>query len=256
MKQLIFCTLLLLTYHSNAQNNTWIEVAYTVEIDFGIPSITNSKLVFSNSEAYYKENQRLPKASAQTSKKINVKNTGETDSGEFFVTSLKEKKLFTKSKIDNSFYQAEESLFPINWKIDKNSKATILGYQCFKATSIFRGRQYTAWFTEEIPVKFGPWKLNGLPGLILEASDAMGQVVFVAQRIEKLKSFAPTTLDYTKNQSDYKKISLKEYVEIRKENDSKIFHSVIAKLPREAKIIEIKENDKSTGYELKYEWEK
>ncbi|GIM49793.1 GLPGLI family protein [Capnocytophaga stomatis] len=254
--KLFFTIITLLTWGLQAQNNTWIEVAYTVEIDFGIPSITNSKLVFSNSEAYYKEGQRLPKASAQTGKTINVKNSDEADSGELFVTSLKEKKLFTKSKIENSFYQAEENLFPIDWKIDKNSKAIILGYQCFKATGIFRGRQYTAWFTEEIPVKFGPWKLNGLPGLILEVSDTMGQVVFVAQRIEKLKSFAPATFDYTKNQSDYKKISLKEYIKIRKENDSKIFHSVIAKLPREAKIIEIKENDKPTGYELKYEWEK
>lgn len=255
MKPFITIITLLLSCIVQAQNKDWIEVVYTVETDFGIPSVTTSKLVFNNSEAYYVEGSRLPKASAQTNKKINIQEGNDLTINELFVTDLKNKKMLTKSKIGNSFYQAEEKLFPIDWQIDTNSKATILGYQCYKATGVFRGRQYTAWFTEEFPVKFGPWKLNGLPGLILEVSDAMGEVVFVAERIENLKNSKPENFSTFTKQSEYKKLSLKEYVSICKKNNSAIFHAIIAKLPREAKITEINENDKPTGYELKYEWE-
>lgn len=65
------------------------------------------------------------------------------------------------------------------WQISEESKE-ILGYQCFKASTDYRGRRWTAWFAPEIPVQEGPWKLCGLPGLILEAYDAGRDYVFEA----------------------------------------------------------------------------
>lgn len=67
-------------------------------------------------------------------------------------------------------YLIKENSEKINWKIDKETK-NLLGYTCQKATGICKGRKYTAWFTTDIPASFGPWKLHGLPGLILEAYD-------------------------------------------------------------------------------------
>ena len=55
------------------------------------------------------------------------------------------------------------------------------------ATSDFRGRHWTAWFATDIPVSDGPWKLGGLPGLILEAYDKGHQYTFTAVRLERVK---------------------------------------------------------------------
>ena len=57
-------------------------------------------------------------------------------------------------------------------------------FVCKKATTTFRGRNYTAWFTNEIPLPYGPWKLNGLPGLILEAYDSNKFVYWYSKNIE------------------------------------------------------------------------
>ena len=59
----------------------------------------------------------------------------------------------------------------LNWHITNEMKK-ILGYNVRKATLKFRGRFYTAWFTEEIPFQDGPYKFSKLPGLILEIYDS------------------------------------------------------------------------------------
>ncbi|WP_421919146.1 GLPGLI family protein [Marinifilum sp.] len=73
-----------------------------------------------------------------------------------------------------------EPLNCINWKLDNDSKS-ILNYQCSKATCSFRGREYVAYFTRELPFKAGPWKFHGLPGVILEVSSTDGYCSWVAE---------------------------------------------------------------------------
>jgi len=58
----------------------------------------------------------------------------------------------------------------IKWELINESKK-IGSYRAFKAKSTFRGRKYVAWYTPEIEVNAGPWKFQGLPGLILEIMD-------------------------------------------------------------------------------------
>ena len=72
----------------------------------------------------------------------------------------------------------QENLPDFNWSISPEQKK-ILGYTCQKAMCNFRGRTYEAWFTTEIPVKDGPWKFHGLPGLILEVYDIQKHYSFV-----------------------------------------------------------------------------
>jgi GLPGLI family protein len=70
----------------------------------------------------------------------------------------------------STYLQVTEIIPPQNWTISEDT-LTVLGYACQKATATFRGRNYSAWFTLDIPVSEGPWKLHGLPGIILKAED-------------------------------------------------------------------------------------
>lgn len=76
-----------------------------------------------------------------------------------------------------------EPLGEIEWEISDSTK-TVLGYDCVMATANYHGRDWTAWFAPDIPLQEGPWKLTGLPGLILEASESTGQHSFVATGLE------------------------------------------------------------------------
>lgn len=78
----------------------------------------------------------------------------------------------------------EEPISEIEWAIEGDSTKMILDYQCIMATADYHGRTWTLWFTPEIPMHDGPWKLCGLPGLIMEASEPSGQHSFTATGIE------------------------------------------------------------------------
>ena len=81
-------------------------------------------------------------------------------------------------------YVMPESIEIIQWKIVDETKK-IGDYTCQKASGSCRGRDYIVWFCNDIPFSFGPWKLSGLPGLIMEAGDTRNQVFFRYNRIEK-----------------------------------------------------------------------
>lgn len=66
-----------------------------------------------------------------------------------------------------------------------NEKQTICSYQCQKATCHWRGRDYVAWFTSAIPLKSGPWKFGGLPGLIMKIYDTKHLYTWEAVAVEK-----------------------------------------------------------------------
>ncbi|SHI82323.1 GLPGLI family protein [Flavobacterium haoranii] len=103
----------------------------------------------------------------------------------------------------------------IDWKIGKETKK-IGVFNCKRATANFRGRNYTAWFTTEIPLPFGPWKFQGLPGLILEVYDTNKNVHWYFKTIEypsksneKLKYISKPVKEKLNSYSEYKLLQKK-----------------------------------------------
>jgi len=82
-------------------------------------------------------------------------------------------------------YLVPDTLPAIAWQITSDT-STFGGLQCQKATAHFKGRDYTAWFCPDLPLHVGPWMLNGLPGVIVEAYDAKKEVVFKFDGVEKV----------------------------------------------------------------------
>lgn len=59
-----------------------------------------------------------------------------------------------------------------------------------KATTIWGGRNWIAWFATAIPFQEGPYKFHGLPGLIMEVSDDQNNYKFSLAKSENLKETA------------------------------------------------------------------
>lgn len=89
-------------------------------------------------------------------------------------------------RISSQGYRYVDSLHAQTWTMGDSTRQ-VLGYTCQQAMADFRGRRWTAWFATDIPVSDGPWKLGGLPGLILEAYDEGQQHVFTAVGLERVK---------------------------------------------------------------------
>ena len=85
-------------------------------------------------------------------------------------------------RYDLTNWELVESIERPEWVIC-DSVCTILNYECVMAKTNFRGRIWTAFFTPEIPIKEGPWKLCGLPGIILKASDSQNHYSYEATEL-------------------------------------------------------------------------
>ncbi len=49
----------------------------------------------------------------------------------------------------------------------------------------YKGREWEAWFTQDIPVQEGPYIFNGLPGLIVEMKDTGNSYEFFFSGLKK-----------------------------------------------------------------------
>lgn len=97
-----------------------------------------------------------------------------------------QKSFWVYNSVYRFFISYEFDMPETTWTIT-DEKKIIDSIPCQKATAWVKGRLYDAWFAPNLPFSTGPWKLHGLPGLILEAYDQKRQVQFLFVSIENIE---------------------------------------------------------------------
>jgi GLPGLI family protein len=148
---------------------------------------------------------------------------------------------FTK-QISKKNYLVQDTTPKFNWNITSEEKK-IEGFNCNKATVDFRGRKYIAWFTTALPDSFGPWKFNGLPGLILEVYDTELLYSWQAKKIKTKEK------ELKIPKFNFKMVSMKECEKINNDDFEKRYE--MAKIRENGKVT----MTKGCLMESKFEWE-
>lgn len=78
----------------------------------------------------------------------------------------------------------------IAWTLTDDT-LTVGGYLCQQATATFRGVEWHVWYTDEIPSSAGPWRLRGLPGMIVKAENEAHTFSLAGLRMEASPITAP-----------------------------------------------------------------
>lgn len=100
-----------------------------------------------------------------------------------------------------------------DWKL-VNETQTINTFSCKKATLNYKGREWIAWYDDNIPFHYGPYKFTGLPGLIIKIESMDGDFSF-----ELVKSIPKNKLngkELSLVDNRYKNATPATFTEIRK----------------------------------------
>lgn len=156
---------------------TVLRIGKSMSRYYSLPRFNRDSLMYNNPALYW-ESERLSfeKDPAEHDR------TALTRNGRYWNVVYKNYpvgRITETAYFDMQDWRYDEDFEAPGWEITEESRE-VTGYECIKATADYRGRRWTAWFAPEIPVQDGPWKLCGLPGLILEAYDDNHDYHFVA----------------------------------------------------------------------------
>ena len=240
MKITIFLSLIVSM--SFAQNSICGEMEYTYTTNLNYFYQEDYKMIFNDSVSYSEEinhekvDKKLKKerANGKLTNKIIVAKQNKpsfyyNNNNEFYISEFLEKTILI----------VKEDSFDWDWDLHPETKK-IGNFDCQKATIKFRGRDYTAWFTKQIPVKYGPWKFQGLPGLILEVYEDNDALHIVTNRISvNEKENCPINFDESKLKDA---LSIEKYLQKRKEKVKAKLARISSKLPKGSKPLVLDEN--------------
>lgn len=177
MKKIVLILFFNILWFQLFSQNNIIKVEYDEVVSF-IPQIVNHDkgiLYVTNHESFYK----TIFDNVHSTEKINTDNVlvvppNESEYFSEIYMNFKKKELYEnlfERYAIKEYFSVYEKIPEMKWEFLEEEKM-INNYKCKKAKTHFRGRTYIVWYTEEIPISIGPWKFNGLPGLILSVEDS------------------------------------------------------------------------------------
>lgn len=229
-KTLALLVLSLVVLDITAQNNAEIEISYTTnepnfrtgEIDVHhryilLANTTESKF-YSPLTEYIDSLRSTPEGEAKYKEMSRgaimggkMDDVPRRDGNFYIVKNSADARMTTYDLNGLEKFRIEEPIPQWDWQISDSTR-NILGYECYEASTRFHGREWTVWFTPDIPVMDGPWKLCGLPGIILEATDKSGTYSFIADGVR------PTTrpIGPVYSANDYDKIDRTDFLKAKR----------------------------------------
>ena len=212
-KLLLIIIILFITFNAKGQINlSHGKIEYDMILNLGYPIKYNGTLLYNNKSSLF--------TYAPVEKEDIVTNDSDNNLYTIVIDTIV-KKVFVDREIDSLFHFMSinngikkvviETIPKLNWELSDETKK-ISDFNCNMATTTFRGRKYTAWYATELTNSYGPWKLQGLPGLILEAYDEKKEVWFSITKIKipqqeqmnfnKSNCFLISYANYTKREKE------------------------------------------------------
>lgn len=200
---------MLFIFSIKAQKSFSSEYVAGYTLDYKDSNIPNAKseletfiLLMNDRESYFKSMNVYVQDSLKYYKKI--KETGDplTDMKSFskFSSEYPENigitsgKIYVTTPISRAYVKYEE-LNNIEWKLVNEFK-NIGNAKCQKAVTTKYGRNWIAYFNPKIPLNFGPYKFNKLPGLIVELYDEKQDFHYKLYSFKKRKWVCPFANSY------------------------------------------------------------
>jgi len=152
-----------------------------------IPTVRDGDLIFDESSSLFtdgKEGQKVEEVRKydENGNLVFIQSARTTSVRTVFYSNFTNGKTVQWLPIQGRSFIISDSLRTPEWILLGETKE-INGMRCQKAMAMVYGREYEAWFSSDIPLPYGPWKLNGLPGLIVEAHSTDGAIDFELKEI-------------------------------------------------------------------------
>lgn len=176
-------------------------------------TIKNYVLLHKENKSIYKEREvdenvkNDGKIALKNEEEFNIKVIKMSDGKNLLYKDLETKKYLQQTSILQKPFLIKDNLQEFGWE-KTTDKKIIGGFVCQKARLKDEKKNVVAWYTMSIPIKDGPGKYWGLPGLIVELTDSNQTFSAVSiKKVEDLLLQKPTKGEVVSNT---------EYIKIRK----------------------------------------
>ena len=189
MRKIFLFIVLLITmsvFSQDQNNGTAARVEYKIINNTGLPNTLYATLFIDNEVSIYFEKYSTKKHISNSTNENVVIRPPKFLFEPYTKFDHKKKQVQLFESINAKIFLVEDNYIMPDWTITNESKV-IAEYPCIKATTTFRGKKWIAWFAPQVPLSCGPWKLHGLPGLIMESSDVDGFYTMQVEKIEFVK---------------------------------------------------------------------
>lgn len=204
MKKILLLILTFYIFSVKAQKSFYSEYQAGYTLDYKSSNLPNAKserttfiLLMNDKESYFKSMNIYVQDSLIYHKKIKETGNALADMTTFFKFECEypenigttSAKIYVTTPISRGYVSYEEPN-NLKWKLVNEFKK-IGNTNCQKAVATKYGRNWIAFFNPKIPLNFGPYKFNNLPGLIVELYDDKDDFHYKLYSFKKRKGVCP-----------------------------------------------------------------